>query len=338
MLLASAALVALGVLAAPAEAGRQARQDPGAAAGGLGLQLLDIPVARVEDPRARAYIVDHVTPGMTIKRRVEVSNSSPKTQRVELYSGAANIEQNTFTVTDGRGGNELSRWTRLATKLIDLAPGAKQAVEVTIAVPDAASRGERYGAVWAQITSPPGKGGNVLQIHRVGVRVYLDVGPGGEPPTDFRIEGLAVERGTGQWPVLTARVTNTGERALDMTGSMSLANDTETVRAGPFGVTTGVTILPGQQGQVSAPIGQSMPDGVWHAELKLRSGMIERVATGQFSLPLAADSTALEPVSGGGPLLIIVAVLVAVLLAALAWYLVRRRRRARAEYDEDLYV
>ncbi|MDI1463407.1 hypothetical protein QEZ54_20715 [Catellatospora sp. KI3] len=331
MLLASAALVALGALAAPAEAGRQAIAEPGAPTGGLGLRLLDIPVARVEDPRARAYIVDHVTPGMTIRRRVEVSNTSPQTQRVELYSGAASIEENTFTVTDGRGGNELSRWTRLATKLIDLPPGAKRDVEVTIAVPEAASRGERYAAVWAQVTSSPDQG-NVLQIHRVGVRVYLDVGPGGEPPTDFRIDGLTVERGSGPWPVLTAQVTNTGERALDMTGSMALSNDTDTVRAGPFGVTSGVTILPGRQGRVTAPIDQPVPDGVWHAELKLRSGMVERVATGQFVLPLAADTTALEPVSGRRTLLIVVVGLAVVLVAVLAWQLVRRRRVRDRQY------
>ncbi|MFJ4516605.1 hypothetical protein [Streptomyces sp. NPDC088816] len=42
----------------------------------LGVKLLEAPVERKDDPRASSYIVDHLAPGSTIHRRVEVANDS----------------------------------------------------------------------------------------------------------------------------------------------------------------------------------------------------------------------------------------------------------------------
>ncbi|WP_320065681.1 hypothetical protein [Micromonospora sp. RTGN7] len=293
---------------------------------GLGIQLLDIPVARVEDPRARAYIVDHLKPGTTIHRRVEVRNTSAERQRVALYAGAAAVEGNAFTVSDGRTGNELTGWVTLESTSVDLPPGGSEPVEVTIAVPKSASKGERYGAVWAQITSRPKDAGNISQIHRVGIRMYLDIGPGGEPPTDFRIDALAAERGTGPWPMVTARVTNTGGRALDMGGTLSLANESGAVRAGPFTVTKGVTILPGENGQVGVELNQTLPAGRWDVRLTLVSGTVEHTAEGRITLPVAADVVPVKSAMsrwialslGAGTALL-------ALVTAILWYLARRR-------------
>ncbi|WP_326562095.1 hypothetical protein [Micromonospora sp. NBC_01796] len=328
MLLTSAAILAVGVPAAPAGAQRELRQDP-AEARGLGLQLLDIPVSRAEDPRARAYIIDHLKPGTTIHRRVEVRNSSPERQHVELYAGAASVERNSFTVPDGREGNELSRWVSLESSSVDLPPGARTVVPVTVAVPRTASKGERYGAVWAQITRAPTQQDNVGQIHRVGIRMYLDIGAGGEPPTDFRIEGLAAARGDGEWPVVTAQVHNTGGRALDLGGSLSLVSRSGTVKAGPFAVKTGVTILPGQRAQVSALVDQPLSAGQWDARMTLFSGTVERTGEGSVMLP-GMVTAQVEP-GGRGTLVLSLSVGAAIALllvvAAVVWYLVRRERR-----------
>ncbi|KXK58130.1 hypothetical protein AWW66_31600 [Micromonospora rosaria] len=326
MPLASVALLALGVPAAPAVAVRE-QQAPGRDREGIGIRLVDVPAARVDDPRARVYIIDHVKPGATINRRVEVHNGSAARQRIELYAGAATIEGTTFTVPEGRDGNELSDWVSLETARLTLAPGERQPVEVDIEVPRTAAEGERYGAIWAQVSSAPEQGGNVTQVHRVGIRLYLDVGPGGEPPTDFRIDDVTAEPGPGEVPMVTARVTNTGGRALDMTGTLTLTK--KSIRAGPFPVTNGVTVPPGQSGRVQIEITQSLPDGVWDARLVLASGAVERTADGRITLPVASRA-AMQTATPGwlvyslGTLVALAAVVVFV-----AWSLARRRSRRR---------
>ncbi|MDP1793557.1 MAG: hypothetical protein Q8K63_05395 [Acidimicrobiales bacterium] len=42
--------------------------------GSISIRLLDAPTNRADDPRAKTYIVDHVSPGTTISRRVEIGN------------------------------------------------------------------------------------------------------------------------------------------------------------------------------------------------------------------------------------------------------------------------
>ena len=67
---------------------------------------------------------------------------------------------------------------------------------VTIRVPRDASPVERYGVLWAQETSNVRQGGRfmVKQVNRVGIRIYLGVGFGGAPPTDFAIRGIRASR------------------------------------------------------------------------------------------------------------------------------------------------
>ncbi|WUR61785.1 hypothetical protein OHS32_10520 [Micromonospora chokoriensis] len=307
----------------PAVAVREHRQEPAEEAA-ISIRMLDIPASRVQDPRAQVYIVDHLKPGTTINRRVEVLNSSGVSQEIDFYSGAASVENNAFTVPEGRTGNELSGWIRLKTATMVLDPGERRPVEVEIAVPRKASKGERYAAIWAQVTSAKERTGNVTQIHRVGIRVYLDVGPGGEPPTDFRIDGLAAEPGIGEFPVVTATVTNTGQRALDMTGTLSLSK--QAIRAGPFKVTNGVTILPGQSGQVRIEVNQALPAGTWDVQAKLVSGLVERTATGTISLPVAEPMTVATSAGPSWLIYTVGAIAVLVLVTLGGWYLVRRQR------------
>ncbi|WP_410812649.1 hypothetical protein [Micromonospora sp. 067-2] len=323
----SVALLVLGVPAAPAVAGQSPRQATETDAGGIGLRLLDIPTERAEDPRAQVYIVDHVRPGATISRRVEVRNTSSEPQKIELYAGAASIEGTTFAVPDGRKANELSGWTHLDQRFVELDPDDRQAVRVEIEVPPAASRGERYATIWAQVVSPPQHGGNVTQVHRVGVRMYLDIGPGGEPPTDFRIDDVTATRGAGGFPIVKARVVNTGERALDMTGALQLSKGS--VQAGPFRLTSGATLAPGGSGDVGIELDQALPAGVWDVRLTLASGPVEHTAEGRITLPVPGTvaMTVQQPRRLVYPLGTAAAVLV--LLATAAWYLIRRRSRVR---------
>jgi len=99
-------------------------EGPEAPHGTFGLRLLEAPVSRRDDPRAYRSIVDHLNPGTTIERRVEVNNMSPDPQRIELYAAAASIEKRTFTFATGRTHNELTEWTSLDRPMLTLPPRA----------------------------------------------------------------------------------------------------------------------------------------------------------------------------------------------------------------------
>ncbi len=259
-----------------------ARRDDG---GHLGFRLIDVPAARVDDPRARTYIIDAVKPGASIRRRMEVNNATGAMQTVELYAGAATVTDNTFTAADDRTANELSSWVSLETPVLEIPAHTKEAVWATISVPKTASKGERYAAVWAQVSGKREPGRNVIQVVRVGIRIYLDVGPGGELPTEFRIDHVTVHREAGQWPVIAATVHNVGGRAVDMVGSVSLSNGDGAIKAGPFKVTNGITILPGGSGEVTVLLDRPLPPGDWDVELTLQSGTVERKVSTRLTVP-----------------------------------------------------
>ncbi len=251
----------------------------------IGVRLLEAPVSRKDDPRARTYIVDHLSPDSTITRRMEVSSTSATAQHVELYAGAATIEGHAFTLAPDRKVNELTTWTSLDTQHVELPPHGRATAEVTIKVPPDASPGERYGVVWAEGGGAPDAPGNIRMVSRVGIRMYLDIGPGGEPASDFQVDNLTPARDADGRPRVTAQVHNTGGRAVDLGGSLSLSAVTGGLTAGPFPVQMGTTLALGDTAPVTVLLDKSLPDGPWKVELKLTSGLIERTVSGTLTFP-----------------------------------------------------
>ncbi|MFB7472808.1 peptidase [Kitasatospora sp. NPDC056184] len=318
----------------PAPPGKPATPSarPGPAERSIGIKLLDAPENRRDDPRAQAYIVDHVAPGSTVERRVEVSNESSVPMRVSVYAGAAGIEKGQFTFAPERTPNELTGWTSLDTTDLDLAPSATARVRTTIRVPGEAAAGERYGVIWAQTAAPADRSRNLTILGRVGVRMYVDVGPGGEPPADFAIERLYPTRARDGRGELHARVRNTGGRALDIGGALSLRDGPGGLRAGPFPVKAGTTLAPGDAGEAFVPLDAGLPDGPWTVELTLRSGLAEHTARATVTFPRDPGGAGAVEASaaGSGTLPTPVRVgLSALLLAALGVLLHRHRRRRR---------
>ncbi|MGJ6964627.1 hypothetical protein ACSDR0_22195 [Streptosporangium sp. G11] len=296
--------------------------------GTIGIRLLEAPVSRRGDPRALSYIVDHLNPGTTIHRKVEISNTSRKPQHVSLYPAAANVVRNGFHAPAGRPRNELVGWMSLDRDSVDLPPGGTATAQVTIKVPPAASRGERFGVVWAEVAAEPDDAHPVRVVNRVGIRVYLDVGPGGEPPSDFRIETLTPVRPPDGSPQLVALVRNTGERTLDMNGALSLTEGPGGLQAGPFPADLGVTLLPGAAAPVTVTMDRRMPDGPWKGRLTLMSGKVKRAVTATFTFPATGEGFSVEPDENHLPLVGLVAGLV--VPATVLGIVVRRRRRAAA--------
>ncbi|MFD5428000.1 peptidase [Streptomyces sp. NPDC127084] len=316
-------LTAASVMATPV-----ADPEPGL----IGVRLVDAPVARRDDPRARRYIVDHLRPGTTIKRRIEVYNKSAESRRLDLYPASAAIHKNAFTFGPKRTANELSGWIKVEPSAVDLKPRTRGQVMLTLTVPRTALDGERYAVVWAEAQAPPDATHNVGSVHRVGVRVYLDVGPGGEPLSDFVIEKLRGFRDKQGRPSVTAVVRNLGRRAVDLSGELTLADGPGGVTAGPFKAPPGTTLGSYDSGEVVVPLDRRLPDGPWKATLVLQSGPAKRSATATVSL-----SPWKEPASYTHLYVIgaVAALIVCGLIAT--WVLIRRRRRNRAQPSDGLH-
>ena len=262
--------------AAPAHA------PAGPAAASFGIRLVDVPEFSANDPRALRYITDHLPPGAVIRRRVLVDNESPSVAHVALYPDAATISHGSFIGDTGGTRSDLITWIRASRQELRLAPHESAMDAVTIRVPRDASSGERYGVIWAQETSavPSGNGIAIRTVNRVGIRIYLSIGPGGAPPTNFTISHITGSRQKNGDPVVTARVANTGGRAVDLSGYLTLADGPGGVSAGPFAIPDGMIMLtPGQTAQARAILPKRLPDGPWRVMIDLKSGLTERKAS-----------------------------------------------------------
>ena len=151
------------------------------AAGGIGLRLLEAPVRGGRSssadlhrgsPRAGDGHPPPRSRSPTPRRRPRVVSYPPRPppSREGSFLGAA-----------GHTANDLSTWTSVSPGASDVPAGGRATATVTIAVPSDAAPGEQYGVVWAEARSAPVAGGGITQVSRVGIRLYVSVGPGGRP-------------------------------------------------------------------------------------------------------------------------------------------------------------
>ncbi|SEF02724.1 hypothetical protein SAMN04489740_3847 [Arthrobacter alpinus] len=302
------------------------------AEGGIGVRLMDAPADRANDPRALIYIVDHMNPGEVIHRRIQVSNTTAEVVSVSVYEAAAQIESGVFAGAPDRTANDLTSWTSVDRSVVTLDANDAQAVAVTIAVPQNAVDGERYGIVWAEIRSVPASADAVTVVNRVGIRVYLSVGTGAEPLSAMHIDSLLAGRNHDGQPVVTAQVRNSGARALDIGGQLSLTDGPGGLNGGPFPVRVPTTLGPGETGHVTATLDASLPAGPWKAHLELKSGPLTETADATLTFP-ETPGTATAPItpqSNAGILWLSIGLGLAALLL-LAVLLVRNRRRQNSD-------
>jgi hypothetical protein len=278
------AAVGAPVSVSTAAQGARARAVP---VGSMGLQLLEVPLSAYSDPRAHLYIIDHLHPGTTIHRRIEISNTTASSLHVVMYPAAAVITRGAF-VSAAHTPNELSTWTSVRPGSDDIPPSGHAIATVTIAVPRDAPPGEQYGMVWAETRSPAPAGGGISQLSRVGIRLYLSIGPGGAPASNFTIESLIGERSSDGQPEILASVHNTGGRALDISGTLQLSAGPGGLSAGPFPANLGTTLAIGATEPIAIPLDRQIPDGPWHALVTLRSGLLKRSARATINFPATA--------------------------------------------------
>ncbi|MEI5011659.1 peptidase [Streptomyces sp. PmtA] len=310
-------LLVASVAPAAAEAPRRASDDMS-----IGIRLVDAPLSRRDDERAHRYIIDHVSPGEKIRRRIAVTNLSGERHRVRLYPAAAAVGKHGFAFAPGRAGNELTRWVKIEDSELVLAPDETAKVWTEITVAGDATRGEHYGVLWAEVSPDHDPTKQVRNVARAGVRLYLSIGPDGEPPSDFRIDDLTGARTADGVPVVTARVENTGGRALDLAGKLTLSNGPGGLSAGPFNVRAD-TLGPGGSTLARTTLHRRLPDGVWTARLTLASGLVKRETNGRITIGS-------RPKRGENPRMAVLTIgsLVSLAMAGLLAYAYRGRHRS----------
>jgi hypothetical protein len=323
-LLLALAAVALVALVAPPLARAQAQP-------GLSIRLLDAPTNRGNDPRARIYIVDHLRQGDRIDRRIELGNTTDTPLRVSVYAAAATVADGEFRFGDGHARNDLTTWTNVVPSEVPVPAHGTATATVTITVPGGAADGERYAVVWAEL---PSSGGTAAQVNRVGVRVYLSVGEGQEPASDFHIAALTAARDDQGRPVVRTTVTNTGGRAIDLSGDLRLTHGPGSLSAGPFALELGTTLGPGDKAPAVVHLDKDLPDGPWDATVAVRAGDLVKQARATITFPSRPGASAApvvaESVRRQRRLLIPAAVALAgAVLGGLASYGLRLRRLRR---------
>ncbi|GAA2365989.1 MULTISPECIES: hypothetical protein [Gordonia] len=336
--LTAALLTGVVLLTGPAVAGAApgsstAPADRGTPDGSIGIRLLDVPAKSKDDPRAQLYIIDNLNPGTTITRHVQVTNGTDTAMKIAVYPGPAGIVDGSFVPGEPGTKNLLTSWTSVDKPNLNLAPGQKARVAVTIAVPKDAPEMEQYGVIWASTVPNQNKETGIGLASRVGVRMYLSTGPGNGPPSDFAIEKLEGRRGADNGAEVTAHVTNTGGRAVDVTGTLKLSE-------GPGGLSAkavsskGMTIAPGESADVvfAVPNSAQLPDGPWKAEVQLESG----VHTHDSTASITFDQSDQTEGSSNTALIVTIVVIAAAALAGIAAWLLRRRRGSSSGPGESV--
>jgi hypothetical protein len=297
--------------------------------GSLGIQLIPSSAAS-GDPLARSYIVERLAPGTRVRRSIEIINGTRRTADVAVYPAAATLLRGIFGFAAGHTQNAPSSWTSVSRGRLNAQPGSTELETVTIKVPKGASPGERYAVVWAQVSAPAPTGGGVTLVNRVGVRMYLSIGPGGTASRNFAVGPLIASRSRSGKPVVVSRISNIGAGTLDISGRLTLTRGPGGLGAGPFAVELGPTLAPRESEQATVQLNSQLPRGPWRAKIVLTSGSIERVTSATITFP-ARREAATSTVSRASPSesrRLVLGFGVLVLLTIAASGLVRFRRRS----------
>jgi hypothetical protein len=167
-------------------------------------------------------------------------------------------------------------------------------------------------------------------VNRVGIRLYLSVGPGGAPAADFAIESLTAMRGPDGAPMVVATVHNTGGRALDMSGTLRLVSGPGGLSAGPFPATLGVTLAIGDTEPVTIALDPRLPAGPWDARIVLHSGLLVRSARATITVPAAGVGPAVSTASTRPWWLYLAIVVVILMVLGILIFAFKRRRDRQA--------
>jgi hypothetical protein len=162
-------------------------------------------------------------------------------------------------------------------------------------------------------------------VNRVGVRLYLTVGPGGKAPAAFTVGPLGGGRSTAGDLLVHTTVRNSGSRTLLIGGALDLSNGPGGSSAGPFAATLDLALVPGGSAELRVLVPRGLPSGPWLARLRLHSGQIRRVTSATVRFPRGTPVTRTVTRGGWGGRLLVVILLGAIGVAAVRARTVRGR-------------
>ena len=315
---------ALAAVAGPgAGVSRAATLSPPTPPGRIGIKLLEIPSSQAGNPRDEEYIVDNPAPGAVVTRKFEVLNLGSTAARVTVYPAAATISGGAFRFANGDTQNEMTTWVSITRTTLTLAPHSDAALVATITVPSDAPSGEQYGVIWAQVSARGA--GNVTLVSRVGIRIYLSIGPGGAAAPGFTLGTPVGGRNAAGVPVVRVPVHNTGGTAVDVQGTLQLSDGPGGVSAGPFHAVQTDTLAPGQSYPDIFTLSPKLPNGPWQATFTMVSGLITKTETVTLTFNGAPATAARHKF----PVVLVAAAAAAVIVLAIIALLITRSRRSR---------
>lgn len=142
--------------------------------GGLGIGLVNVPESFSNISNSAEWILERLTPSQTINREFQIINSTDKPMFVVVYPGAATNRNGNFMGLPKGATNELTSWTVVTPKSAWIPANSKIQGLVTVVTPSNADSSMQYGVIWAETIM--GTSGNVVNINRVGIRMYDPVG------------------------------------------------------------------------------------------------------------------------------------------------------------------
>lgn len=285
-------LIALAVLTAvivPAGAAFAGRRQTAAVPGRIGIRLIAQPSIASASLLGQSYIVGRLAPGAKVTRQIEITNSTASTANVSVYAAGATQQRSIFGLDPGHSPNELSSWTSVSRGVVHMPSRTKTLDTVTIDVPKHASSGERYAVVWAEVSAAVT--GGVTRVNRVGIRMYLSIGPGGAPPPQFAIGSLSTTTSKSGYRFLVASIHNSGRSTLELSGTLMLANGPGRLSAGPFPVKLGLALAPYDTKPMMVRLDKRLPRGPWRVELRLTSGVVEHTAVTTLKFPASPGTS-----------------------------------------------
>jgi hypothetical protein len=134
------------------------------------------------------------------------------------------------------------------------------------------------------VGAPP-TGVGITLVSRVGVRMYITVGPGGGTPPKFTLTSLAAARSSSGDALVVSEIHNTGANTLDLTGVLMLTHGPGGLGAGPFRATMGSLLSPGSSEPVTVRLPPNFPRGPWRALLRVSSGTLTMSRSATLTFP-----------------------------------------------------
>jgi hypothetical protein len=295
--------------------------------GGIGIRLITAPSGSSADSTTPTYIVERLAPGSRVTRQVQISNTTNATADIVVYSAAASYVEGNFSFAPGRTEDSLSSWTSVARPELLLAPGATAFDAVTINIPKRASSGERYAVVWAEVSAPSPTQSGIHLVNRVGIRMFVSVGNGGVPTVDFTVAPLVASRSSNRDPLISSKVHNLGQSAIDVTGKLTLSQGPGGLSAGPFLAKLQTLLAPGHSEIALVQLSEQIPRGPWRADLILSSNGTQRRSSSTIIFPERIPVIQnRRPVT---PLVLATLIVIILLLSVGTSVLITRRRRLR---------